>query len=98
MNGFTLVSQLTAVALIALLGTAAYPSLMDALARHQVISATNQLVGLLHVARAHGMSHGDAYLCDGTRGCGDFGWTRHIVLTESSNMAGTEPEVLIHLS
>lgn len=93
-TGATLVEMAVALVILVLLTLGASSALGGLHARYQITAATNNVLGFVHQARAHGLSHGAAYICDGESGCDKFGWTGQLVLVTQT---GPDAELLQRL-
>ncbi|KAF0804783.1 hypothetical protein A6D6_02817 [Alcanivorax xiamenensis] len=83
MRGFTLVELLVTMTLLALLLGAGFHWQKEALPRHRVISASNQVLGLIQYARAEALTRGPIYLCDGNSHCDRFQVTSSLLLAQA---------------
>ena len=71
-RGITLVEMLTSLACLGLLLAATLPSMGDFIARQTLISKGNQILGLVHQARAEGAYRFPVLVCSSTGRCRDF--------------------------
>jgi len=53
-----------------------------------VVAASNRVLGFIHQARAHALTHGSTYLCDGDSLCDRFGPTRTLLIATDQDGDG----------
>jgi len=102
--GFSLIEIIFTVAIAAVLGLTAFPSMSDMLQRNRIASEVNQLVGHLHLARSEAIKQSqrvvmctssDGISCARTRGWED-GW---IIFTDiNSNREHDDEEPLLRVA
>lgn len=90
MKGVTLPELIISLAIISLLAVVGSPSIQRNLDRARVISATNNILGLIHLARSTSLSNRQVYLCDGHYHCDAFRKTNTLqLLHPRANKDGT---------
>lgn len=84
-TGFTLVELLISLAVLAIVSAFAIPKYADLASRNRIAGATNELVGIIHLARSEAVStHARVVVCptsNGT-GCGTGDWARVLVFVD----------------
>nr|WP_240548906.1 GspH/FimT family protein [Alloalcanivorax xenomutans] len=88
-RGFTLVELLITLTLMILLLSAGVHWQKEGLPRHRVVSASNQVLGLIHYARAEALTRGPIFLCDGSSHCDRFQTTSSLLLARSGDGIAT---------
>lgn len=87
--GLSLPECLIVLALFAIVATIAPPTLSRMLDEQRVVAATNQVQGLMRLARSHAMTTGPVLLCDAQSDCSTFDTTSALILinAESGSLA-----------
>ncbi|MBK0026634.1 GspH/FimT family pseudopilin [Stenotrophomonas sp. S48] len=82
-NGFTLVELMVTIAVVAILGTIAFPSFQSTIRSNRIASAGNEMTGLLSLARSEAVRNkrgggvcgsSDGSSCDGAWRSGMLAW------------------------
>lgn len=87
-RGFTLMELMIALIVLAVLLSAGHGLHNDCLPKQRVIAASNRVLGFIHQARAHALTHGTTYLCDGNSLCDRFKPTNTLLLAQDKNDDG----------
>jgi len=87
-RGFTLMELIVTLTVLAVLLSAAHNLHNDWLPKQRVVAASNRVLGFIHQARAHALTHGTTYLCDGDSLCDQFKPTRSLLLAGDANHDG----------
>lgn len=91
--GFTAGELLVCLLVASIVVTVALPSMVRIVAEQRVVSATDNLLGLMRLARAEAMTGGPVLLCDLNHSCARFETTQHMMLARAnSTPPHTEPE------
>lgn len=83
-RGFTLVELMTTVAVVAIVAAIGYPSFQGVIRSNRAVTANNEVVGLLNLARSEALRSGQSgaicgssngAACDGSWGGGVLAWS-----------------------
>ena len=98
-RGFTLIELMIALIVLAVLLSAGHGLHNDWLPKQRVVAASNRVLGFIHQARAHALTHGTTYLCDGNSLCDRFKPTRSLLIASDADNDGkvTASEIIEHL-
>ena len=98
-RGFTLMELMIALIVLAVLLSAGHGLHNDWLPKQRVVAASNRVLGFIHQARAHALTHGTTYLCDGNSLCDRFKPTRSLLIASDADNDGkvTASEIIEHL-
>lgn len=88
-----------ALMVLAVLVSAGHSLYNDWLPKQRVVAASNRVLGFIHRARAHALTHGTTYLCDGNSLCDRFQPTRSLLLASDADNDGkvATPDIIEHL-
>lgn len=84
-HGLSLLECLIVLALFAIVATVATPTLSRLLDEQRVVAATNQVQGLMQLARSHAMTSGPVLLCDAQSDCSTFDATSALILVNAES-------------
>ena len=87
-RGFTLMELMIALIVLAVLLSAGHSLHNDWLPKQRVVAASNRVLGFIHQARAHALTHGTTYLCDGDSLCDRFKPTRSLLMAGDADNDG----------
>jgi type IV fimbrial biogenesis protein FimT len=73
---------------LAVLVSAGHSLHNDWLPKQRVVAASNRVLGFIHQARAHALTHGTTYLCDGNSLCDRFRPTNTLLLAQDKDNDG----------
>ena len=98
-RGFTLMELMIALIVLAVLLSAGHGLHNDWLPKQRVVAASNRVLGFIHQARAHALTHGTTYLCDGNSLCDRFKPTRSLLIASDADNDGkvAASEIIEHL-
>lgn len=89
-KGFTLVELMVTIAVVAILGTIAYPSFQSTIRSNRVAASQNELLGVLNLARSDAVRNNrGGGVCGSSSGTScDGGWATGIMAFADSNGDG----------
>ncbi len=98
-RGFTLMELIITLTVLAVLLSAGHSLHNDWLPKQRVVAASNRVLGFIHQARAHALTHGTTYLCDGDSLCDRFKPTRTLLLAGDADNDGkvAASDIIEHL-
>ncbi|MEA3251897.1 MAG: prepilin-type N-terminal cleavage/methylation domain-containing protein [Pseudomonadota bacterium] len=98
-RGFTLMELMTTLMVLAVLLSAGHSLHNDWLPKQRVVAASNRVLGFIHQARAHALTHGTTYLCDGDSLCERFRPTRSLLMASDADNDGkiAAADIIEHL-
>lgn len=98
-RGFTLMELIITLMVLAVLVSAGHSLHNDWLPKQRVVAASNRVLGFIHQARAHALTHGTTYLCDGNSLCDRFKPTRSLLIASDADNDGkvATPDIIEYL-
>jgi type IV fimbrial biogenesis protein FimT len=98
-RGFTLMELMIALIVLAGLLSAGHSLHKDWLPEQRVVAASNRVLGFIHQARAHALTHGTTYLCDGDSLCDRFKPTQSLLMASDTDDDGkiAAADIIEHL-
>jgi type IV fimbrial biogenesis protein FimT len=89
-----------ALIVLAVLLSAGHSLHNDWLPKQRVVAASNRVLGFIHQARAHALTHGTTYLCDGDSLCDRFRPTRSLLMAGDADNDGkiAAQDIIEHLA
>ena len=85
MKGFTLPELAITLVIVSIIAAASSPTIRYNLDKARVVSATNNILGLIQLARSTSLSHRQVYLCDALNNCNAFNKTNTLQLSHPSH-------------